>query len=459
MRKGILLIFLCLLKFVYAQPVNNCTAYELCQAVIGTNYNETEKAILLRNWNDFAGEDLDSAFPIEKNGRHHTFNIRFDGLGCIFPSYINDSRFQQLYLHEGKDQRDYTKLSFFDAYLCDTINKHFRNSIPQELAILFQQQLAGKQESLNKKESGAAQIYAFRKNWNNYFLKQTQQALQETIERNSIKHVFFFIHGFNVPYALAHLQSNRLFKTVVADLPPGVKQEDILFVRVFWPALSEKRSNFTGANCDIGNNRLAVYKTKLYNYATNRAYLAGVTLNEIISYLPKDLPVQVMTHSFGSVVASSIIFNPLLKIKWKDQQTPLNRELLKEYEAAKDLSDRRLNFFMNAAGMPGVSTFSSIDIQKNRNHYFFIGHNKSDKTLLKAFLPIVRFARSKNASTLGCNHWGEVKKVEQLFNRALLPGHFQSARTSTDKEHDFFCYAQQNGFKQLFKRFIAYSIN
>lgn len=461
MHKVLLLCCGLTVGIAYGQPGSDCTAFQLCNTVIGTSYSEGEKRILLRNWNDFAGENLETLFPIDKNVQHNVISLRLDGLGCIFPSFINDSTYRQLYLNVPKSQRNYIKLSFLDAFLSDSVEQKFRSILQQDIKERLSVQAGGKLAAIKKNETGAGDIYAFRKIWNDYYLEEIKQQFAETIQKKRIKHVFFFIHGFNVPYALAQLQGNKLFQTVLTNLPSAVTQEEILFVRVFWPALSEKQFNVFDGNCDISNKRMAVYKTKLYSFATNRAYLAGNTLNSIVSSLPKDINIQVMTHSFGSVVAAAMILSPASKIKLKHQDSPFNKELLEEFDAAADLSAYRLHFFMNAAGMPGESTFAKIDHRKNSNHYFFIGHNRSDRTLLKAFikvLPFVKFPRMKNSSSLGCNYNKEVKKVGQLFKDASLASHFTAARTSTDKEHDFFCYAQKQGFHALFNLYLQASL-
>ncbi|WP_158637342.1 alpha/beta hydrolase [Lacibacter cauensis] len=426
-----------------------CDQTELCLSIIGEKYSESEKKILLDNWNDFSGENLNDQFPIDKNIKTRVISLRFDGIGCIYPSFINDTAYRALFLNNQKDQRDYTKLSFFDSYYSDTVDGKFRKALPGILSENLVQTIVGKRESIERNESGAKEIYAFRKTWNSYYLPEIDRAFKAQIQSSPVKYVFFFIHGFNVPYALAHLQGNRMFKEIIENLPKSISVDEVLFVRVFWPALSEKKSDFMNNRCDITNNKLKVHKSKAYYFGTNRAYLAGNTLNNIIAKFPTEVSIQIMTHSFGSVVASSTILCPKPKISERQQAYPLNSELLKAFKESEDLSKHQLHFFMNAAGMPGVSTFSKINQQKNQNHYFYIGHNRKDKTLLKAFIPLIRFPTTKNSSSLGCNYRKEVSKVKHLFAREMLSDHFYEARTSNDKEHDFFCYVQQPQYRQF----------
>jgi hypothetical protein len=455
--KEFLVVFLMLGSYMtsFAQNLRDCKPGELCSAMIRDAYLDSKKNVLIDNWTDFAGSNLEAEFSLSDRNALVT-SLRLDALGCIYPSTVNDDKFKRSFLNENVPQKRFYKLSFLDVF---DHNSSFQELIAAQSpafieSLTAQNDIRNQHNSLSEK---ADATFAFRKIWNQHYLPKYASELNAIIKQHNVKEVFFFIHGFNVPYSLAQLQGNAVFNRIIADRKIRAVQEKILFIRVFWPSFSAKRTRFmdNDRNCSVKNKGIAILKTRLYSFVSNRGYLCGNTVNQLMLQLPQELKYNFISHSFGSTISAAMLFSPVSKIKVKDRETPFNKNMIDQFKNQSPLSEWKINFFMNAAGMSGVSTFQGLDEEKNKQHFFFIGHNSEDKMLLKKHLPFMQFPACLSSTTLGCNHHSEVDSLLSLAASRKLLGNFFESRTSTLREHDFFCYLQQIGFQSFFDRFIS----
>jgi hypothetical protein len=251
-----------------------------------------------------------------------------------------------------------------------------------------------------------------------------------------------FIHGYNVPYSLALLQSNEMEDLLIQE--HGGNNGDIFLIRVIWPSGSYKEKNISNSKCDYSNFSKPI-TLKLYKYVTNRAYLAGLTLRSMIADIDCE-KIKVITHSHGAVIISSALINPFAKIK--DTSTTFNRSLVKEFNKIA-IPHKSIDIFYECSSYAWGHHFANWDPLNNYNHYFFVGFNMADKILLKKkpFLLNIPLAKSKwlGSTTLGCNYDGEIRNTDEILLSKIPKGevllkYFHSNENGCQKEHDFFCY-------------------
>ncbi|MBC7849065.1 MAG: hypothetical protein H7Y31_04985 [Chitinophagaceae bacterium] len=449
LRPATLLVLLISL-FQQSSYSQNCQRTGLCKLAIPGDFDLNKRLLLKENWNDFAAVDLENEFPIFSNQVLNVASIRLDALGCIYPSFINNGTYRNEFLDEQRSQTKYNKLSFYRVFeqQPNLLNAHLSTSEIDSL----------KSISFHHDSLYAARYYAFRAFWNRKFLGDKITELDKKIAERKIKRVFFFVHGFNVPSSLAQLQGNAIFRRILQD--QSLRPEETLFVRVFWPSMSEKRNDFVNVDkCDIRNRKLRVFKSNLFSYVSNRGYLCGQTLNTILSQLPNDIEYNFISHSFGSTLSAAMLFSPTAKINVNARGSHYNSRLLALFSNQPKLSEKKINFFMHAAGMAGRATFADLSLANNTNHYFYLGYNERDKILLKQVLWLFKKPHGKSSTALGCNADGEADKVVALADRTGLLSRFVASSTSTLREHDIFCYMQQTQFDNFFTTFLQRTSN
>lgn len=424
------------------KPIVACDECELCREVISSKYNEDQKKVLLAAWNDYEGLDLERTFPSKST--KHVVSVKFDALGCIYPPFVNDENWKKLFYEVNFDRNDLRRFSFFGLM-------EKRPDVVKQLVPDYKELFTELQEITTTYNNRSA-YFEFKEKWNRVFLQVLTNKINDSIRQNGLTHSLFFIPGFNVPYGLSHIQGNEVFSQIVEQLPAGVSSDKVLFVRVFWPSNNEKYSDFNDSSCNVNN----IKKLKLgilFQFITNRAYLAGLSLREIIHSIDASVKINVLSHSFGACVAAASVLSPMSKISRKHWLSEFNWPMLNEFEC-KPIPDRPITFFLNAPGIPGVSTFANLDSQKHKKHVFFIGHNRKDEVATKKDVPIIT-PKYFNSISLGSNWDNEVSKTQAMFDKAGLHTNFIPCRTGEQENHDIFCYLKQPGFRELFKRFVA----
>ncbi len=445
---------------VYAQDIDciSCEPQCLCKEEIGQRFNDQQKEIIRNNWNDFEGENLEKPFPASVPS--DVTSIRFDGLGCVYPSFMDDSRLRALFLRDWVDYRTLASRSF---YMLLRKRPGALATIRPELA----KQFKGLEKIANRNFSGdpakvdsltITNFFKFRQAWNQLFLGELIQTTRKHIQDKGIEQLYFFIPGYNVPYSLAHLQGNRVFEDIDRLVTDSDSKKKILYVRVFWPSNNKKNSVFGKTRCNIKNQK-SLRSGLLNDYVTNRAYLASLSLRALLRELDPALSVNVVSHSFGAVISTGLVLSPVRKIAKSQRNSPFNQSLLTEFEIG--IPRQKITLFLNAPAIPGRTTFLPLDKNQNANHHFYIGFNPKDQMLTKQVAPVIRWftsAAKRNATTLGADWHGEVNRLKKLVAHQGLEKNFTYC-PSLHKNHDYFCYRQQEAFKEHFSNYVKSTLS
>ncbi|MFM9908388.1 MAG: alpha/beta hydrolase [Chitinophagaceae bacterium] len=454
--QGLVLSSFFISSTLYSQSLSqncmDCRPSCLCKSTIGNRYTENEKAIIKSNWSDFEGEDLENSFPISKSA--NIMSIRFDGLGCVYPTFIKDNKLKSLFFNDGVRHTALNAFTFYSMF-----RKFSENSLisknPAFNQVLKELSAISKINFSNNDDSTIQNFFDFREKWNSYFLSALVNEVNDNIKQKLIKYCVFFVHGYNVPYSLAHLQGNTLFKDILDSIAVEEDQKKILFIRVFWPSNSKKEKLFGNVFCSL-KNKLNLNSGKLYSFITNRAYLISLSLRSIINQLDRNISINLVSHSFGAVVTTGIVLHPINKIKKLDRDSPFNKKIIRAFDTIS-IPSQKVSLFLSAPGIPGNTTFCVLDKEKNKDNYFYIGYNNKDMVLKKKNVPFLGWfltAKKRNSTTLGCNWRGEIDSVKAIVDKVGLSDNFIYCQNGLKKNHDFFCYRLQEPFKRNFGNYV-----
>lgn len=309
----------------------------------------------------------------------------------------------------------------------------------------------------------------FYQKWDDFHFKKLNQKLVQKIEEVKPDKILFFIHGFNVPHALAAVQSIELMDKHLRTIDPNSKT---LLIPVFWPANDAKR--FNKKLGDIFRKNI-----RQWFFYSNRAYHAGLGLRQVIVDLEDasiPLPeLYVFAHSLGSTAATTLFINTTSKLQsnfqyylknncgttappiqmssYTDalmkQSEYINNRLLHKFNTIR-LPNTPIRVFLNAAAIPGKSTFTDMCEHKKQNTAIFSGINPNDKTLKK----MLGLSRRLGVTTLGLNKDNEAIEVR----KNLFENHhyFSNNTPMTHKEHNIFNYMAEAEFQKLLREFFLY---
>ncbi|RPD39924.1 alpha/beta hydrolase [Chitinophaga barathri] len=425
-----------------------CTPNFLCVGFLYDRFNLEKRKVIADNWYEFAGENLETHLPCGEDSVVN-LSLRLDGAGCVYPASINNNDFQSIFLDDKPSRKNLRSRTFY------SMMRYHDGMLDSRLDTLCDTlQATIEPYAKNPACSSDTFLLKFRQIWNDRYLKAFADSMKKVICKNNIRRVVFFIHGYNVPYSVAHLQGNDLIRDFMSECRLTGFNEKVLFVRVFWPSNDAKTLRFSKNGCTIKDD-VEPGTGKLYNYITNTAYLASLTIRQLMKDIDPTLQVNIISHSFGATVAAGTVLHPIQKMK--DTCSHLNRYFVKAFRELPPLPQKTF-FFMNAPGMPGVTTFNTISPALNAQHFFYIGYNDRDRVLLKKFLgPIPISPSKKSSTTLGCNYRNEVIKTSDSVKMRGMDGHFQPFRTSERTVHDYFCYRQQLGFKDAYRQYVRES--
>lgn len=431
------------------ETCDDCRMDCLCRGFFSEYLNHTGRLEKIHaNWNEFFAEDLEQSFPAPKAVK--SIALKFDGLGCIYPAFlVPGSEAGSEFLDETIKKKRFYKNSFYSFFLKESRNSG--NAVRQD----FISRSGFRSDDFKKVKMGllckpAIEYFDFIEKWNERFIPETVDEINKVLAGNSFKRIVVFTHGYNVPYSLAQLQGNVLLDSILS-FSPDIKPQDILFIRLFWPAGNLKEHILTSSKCDY-NNFERIATVRYHTYYSNRAYLAAIATRKIFQQLKTELPIDIITHSLGSTVATTI----MIQTEKKLQSGPVSNSIA-AYMKKVPLPEKKINAFLNAPSIPGVMTFTDMDPRDPvyQNYFFFIGYNNDDITLkkqrLKLFGKTVRFigpTEQLSSTTLGCNRNDEVAKTIQLFQQKGLGSQVEAKINSRQKEHEFYCYIKQPAFKE-----------
>jgi hypothetical protein len=489
MKKSIILIgILFLANSIYGQKnkikCKNCKD-EIQDKFLNT-YTSEKKDIIEENWSEYFGENLFEKIP-SKSLPKNVYALKFDALGCIYPKDFNENSFKMLFA-KGKRRINYRTNEYlykntFYKLPSETItnykNKYsFKDTIKAEIlnSVIF---------TPNDRSLPDDEMYIFRKDWNENFGIKHINKINQIIEDKKIKKVVYVVHGYNLPYSLAHIQFNNivdLYKDSNQDL------DEILFIATYWPSTNRKKSNYKNGSFYF-RNKLNYKSISGFPLIINRSFLTGLGIRQILNGMKDfDGEVHMISHSMGGPTISAALINPIEKLKSnrfekltikKENSKGLKSQLIaekinslqntKNYNKLNLLKNEfyntkieeykfsKLKVYLNAPAMSGLSTFKAPDLNETSKASWTIAYNNTDKVLHKTFGPI-RFGDQNGDTRLGGNWENEAWKTKDQLRKYKLEDRFKFVESGVQVDlfgHDFFCYLNQPLFQKHLKDFIT----
>lgn len=345
---------------------------------------------------------------------------------------------------------------------------------------------------------------------NGYDLQNFAKEVQQNIKKYHIQNIYFFVHGYNVPHALAQVQGNRLMQQLQA-----LHTDTILFIRIFWNGGNSKQLKVSTEQVNqhvvlkkmTYKDKLSLKNAKGFSEKTKEAIQCAYSLRRLLHLLEEGDEANdqrifhMVSHSLGAVILSHSLINDMSHIRYKPNELIQTTEeahyvldaawmkkadslissgtckglkfrrkkcMEKRQEALDYITFMRYNplpnlkirVFMNAPAIPGVQLFQFADVC--HNYHFTVGHNLYDPTLAKRFagkktLISGKLSRASGNTSLGLNYKNEVGQTEFLIsmNKLKNPGFiFNGCKTSNFFEHDIFFYMQHPLFTNALTTFI-----
>lgn len=456
---------------VYAQ-VNTCIKCRKCKPkqvarLFLSKYSQTDiqREVIDRNWNEYLGENLEEHIPsITPNV--NTISIKFDGLGCVYPMFLDEKKindkFKDLFSVNDKiGNKKFGKNTFHsishDNFFRPNRTGEFLNTFPSNFKDSVKEIVGTINVPINQDdpEAFAKSCFTYMKVWNDVFIPEYVQKIQMLIKTKNIQRIVVICHGYNLPYSLAHIQSNNIIDKYSENSNDPKLIEKTLFIKVFWPSLDKKKKWYDEGGLRM-KNKLAFSTIGFFSYVTNRAFLLGLNLRKVFNGFLFDNQIDIVCHSSGGTAIAALLVNPLNKIDLENNNTAINRQY-KDVFLENKVPERKFRVFLNAASIPGPDTFNQVDmdikIQKNFN--WVVGFNNTDRVLQKKVF-IFRFPDSFGNTRLGGNFRNEISKTKASLDNTLI-NNFQFKETGVQKNlfgHDFFCYLHQELFQKELKNFI-----
>jgi hypothetical protein len=276
----------------------------------------------------------------------------------------------------------------------------------------------------------------------NKLIKLHAEKISGPLNTSVNKTLIVFIHGFNDPDPTGDYQQLR--DSIKAK---GYANEETVYLELFWDGLTSNQ----------GNPGLA----KIWGRAQRNSAYASLTLRNILSQLPIETKIRIITHSLGASVGTGALFNTTSKwipkyAKRKDIKALSEIwdyfKLVKEIPAPKQ-NDIRIG--MLAAAIPGESTFVDFE-QRNWAGSFVnnisrvvVGFNVNDYAVSKRVGRSDFLASRMGATSLGCNlvvdGISETTRVKSILD-AKFPTIFRSVDFSEfnykqqPEEHGLYYY-------------------
>ena len=175
-----------------------------------------------------------------------------------------------------------------------------------------------------------------------------------------------------------------------------------------------------------------LYKKKAIPNAKN----CGYALRNIFSKIEKE-QINIITHSTGTYVACSLLFN---RTKKDSLATPNQKDI---------------RIVLTASASPGKKLFrhyydrnATCDYVSKDNYSLFNFMNENDVALLKSKVAI-KFPKVFGNTTLGCNYHHESEKLKEYFKIHFPNSSYSEGFNTSSERHSFIYYVQSEGFKEV----------
>lgn len=254
----------------------------------------------------------------------------------------------------------------------------------------------------------------------------------------SNKTLIVFIHGFNDPDPTGDYQQLR--DSIEAH---GYADENAVYLELFWDGLTANQ----------GNPGLA----GIWGRAQRNSAYAGLTLRSILTQLPEDIKIRIITHSLGASVGTGALFNTTSKWSSKYAKRKDVKALSENWDfftLTKSIPAPRqkdIRIGMLAAAIPGESTFVDFEQRswaipfENNISRIVVGYNVNDYAVSKRVGRSDFLASRMGATSLGCNlivdGISETERVRTMLE-SKFPGVFLAVNFS---EFNYKQYPEEHG--------------
>jgi hypothetical protein len=457
--RTLLFIFLvlCLSPFCYSQKGIECTNCKKNKKEIQKKFLNEYQAkydLLCNNKKEYFGVDLEK----ELNGnspKENIFDFKFDALGCVYPEIIknNPENFRRFFEKSRnwkgvKSNKYLYRNTFFEFKESQIYKDTFEYNVKDTSAMKI---LTDVDFGISPPPSSIppSTMINFKNYWDSLFLEKEISSFNKKIKDGHFKKVVFFVHGYNVPYSVAKIQSNTFINQFKNN------DKSTLFVNIYWPSTARKKI-IRNKNTLFIKDKISLHSVRGFSSIVPRTFLVGNSINKILNGISSEFicDVNMYGHSLGCAVITSSILPQANKLeKNKDS------ELFKLIQNQSFKADTLVNFkvFLNAPAMPGLESFNKDSFNTNSKKVKWnIGFNPDDKVLNKTVF-LFRFGDNNGNTRLGGNWENETWKLKDNLRRIDLEKNFNFVRTSNYKDikgHDFFCYFNQPLFQKHLKDFI-----
>jgi hypothetical protein len=418
--------------------------------------------LIARNWGQSFFDDLDK-YMKPRSANASSISVKFDAFGCIYPSFMNPSWEIHFKINDRFKARYFDNQTFYS--ISHRNNKtqektgEFLSSFPEKYQDRLKPIIGERNfKALLDNEEIAKSDFDYIDTWNNIFLAEEVEKIKSTLFSGKFERLVILIHGFAVPYSLAQIQYNNLIDFYSNQLNDTASFQKILFLKIFWPSGDYKKITSKNRQFDFKNAR----KLRIvgdFAYVNGRTFNVGLQLRKLISTIDFQGTTDIIGHSSGSVLATVALINPIQKMNMESNPSAINKQLASHFLTSK-LPNKNIRLFINAASMPGVSTFGKdMKFSEQKNYNWVIGYNSKDRVLNKMFLKHKQFLNSFFNTSLGANAYGEVEKtIRSIKNNPLnFEKNFQFIEMGKQSDkfgHDFFCYLIQDCYTNALTDFI-----
>ncbi|MBT4339193.1 MAG: hypothetical protein HOD63_11425, partial [Bacteroidetes bacterium] len=230
--------------------------------------------------------------------------------------------------------------------------------------------------------------------------------------------------GFKEEYPSSDFENIECRKRITSYVTSDEKKT--LFIEVYWDGKYLPRGGL------IRTIKLGfLFKNHAIPNAKNCGYSLRSIFNKIVCQR-----INIITHSTGTYVASSLLFN--VSPSFIDLQTPPQ-------------SDIRVA--LTASASPGIKLFSkyydrntAFAFQEEDNYSVLNFINKNDFVLLKK-KGFIKFPKLLGNTTLGCDFKDESKKLKEYFELNYPNSSYSEGYNTYNGDHWFKSYTKSDGFE------------
>lgn len=466
------------------------------------NYNPSQISLIKDHWKQYFKEDIFTKL----NDSIAVFPIGFDSFGGIYP---NDSLFAEFEsrnfaggIPSKKEKRrnlikgnvsdnNLNKYSMFQMFewsrntnkletaiskLQNKSDRYFYSKTLKDYSFAYRR----KGRKLKKQRVKYNQyIDSFYQKWDAYHLSKTSRNLWDKIEAEQPDRILFFVHGYNVPYSLAVVQSIEITKLISKIQEESGKKTKILLVPIYWSSNAQKKHNFKDLDDININNEKKISNAIKFTYYSNRAYFAGLGLRSLIVEMEKEskkLPeLYLFSHSLGATTATTLVINTSSKLHTKyskqilenkKNNDPIDKGIKDNLEKSENVNYKliqkfksvpfpksKIRIFLSAPAIGGLNTFVDMEDELKSRVSFFSTVNKKDEMLNK----FIGMVYKLGVTSLGINKDNDALITHCLYFSCTSGGYFfYNKDFMSHKAHSIFEYIEYPEYNNMIEQFWTF---